>query len=173
MWNSLYLLVAGRQCSSESVTFCCLLPEALNDSATGKTFECVSVNFLSVRESIVYTMTSRFNEIVRVTVVCIIVKLYYTKTHSKVQNCSYEPVKEWCRDKLPMFMWLKISLSLVQSILLSSPQIIWEIYCSQVHMLDVVLGHHEVLKSWQHVGCFLVGWIFIAFNQMFHCCGIC
>jgi hypothetical protein len=74
--------------------FCCLTPEALKDSATGKTFECVSVNFSSGKESSVYTMTSGFNEIVGVTFVFIIMKLYYTATHSKVQNCSYEPVKE-------------------------------------------------------------------------------
>jgi hypothetical protein len=88
------MLVAGRQYSSESVMFCCLTPETLNDSATGKTFECVSVNFSSAKESIVYTIASRFNEIVRVTVIFIIMKLYYTETHSEVQNCSYEPVKE-------------------------------------------------------------------------------
>lgn len=74
--------------------FCCLTPETLNDSATGKTFECVSVNFLSVKGSSVYTVTSRFNEIVRVTIIFIIMKFYYTETHSEVQNCSYEPVKE-------------------------------------------------------------------------------
>lgn len=89
----------------------------MNNSATGKTFEYVSVNFSSVKESSVYTNTLRFNGIVRVTVVFIIMKLYYTETHSKAQNCSYEPVKEWGRDKLPMFTWLKISLSLVLSIL--------------------------------------------------------
>jgi len=74
--------------------FCCLTPETLNGSATDKTFECVSVNFLSVKASSVYTMTSRFNEIVRVTIIFIIMKLYYTETHSEVQNCSCEPVKE-------------------------------------------------------------------------------
>jgi hypothetical protein len=37
---------------------CCLTPEALNDSATDKeSYECVLANFLSVKESIVYTMT--------------------------------------------------------------------------------------------------------------------
>jgi len=35
-----------------------------------------------------------------------------------------------------MFTWLEISLSLVQSVLVSSPQILWEIYCSQVHRLE-------------------------------------
>jgi hypothetical protein len=52
------------------------------------------VNFLSVKGSSVYTVTSRFNEIVRVTIIFIIMKFYYTETHSEVQNCSYEPVKE-------------------------------------------------------------------------------
>jgi hypothetical protein len=94
------------------------------------------VNFLSVKASSVYTMTSRCNEIVRVTIIFIIMKLYYTETHSEVQNCSYEPVKEWGRDKLPMFTWLKTSLSLVQSVLVSSLQILWEIYYSQVHRLE-------------------------------------
>lgn len=74
--------------------FCCLPPEALNDSATGKMFECVSVNFSSVKESSVHALTSGFNEIVRVTVVFVIMKFCYTETHSEVQNCSYEPVKE-------------------------------------------------------------------------------
>jgi hypothetical protein len=52
------------------------------------------VNFSSVKESSMYTKKLRFNGIVRVTVVFIIMKLYYTETHSKAQNCSYEPVKE-------------------------------------------------------------------------------
>jgi hypothetical protein len=90
----IYILVAGRQCSNESVMLCCLTPEVLNDSATVKTFECVSVNFSSVKESSVYTLISRFNEIVRVTIIFIIMKLYYTETHSEVQNCSYEPINE-------------------------------------------------------------------------------
>ena len=73
---------------------CCLTPEVLNDSATVKTFECVSLNFSSVKESSVYTVTSRFNEIVRVTIIFITMKLHYTETHSEVQNCSCEPIKE-------------------------------------------------------------------------------